>query len=264
MEKSLIIDSHCHYGPGDGFTGPWDTRADIDNYLKIAVDAGITNVALIPALARDYEIGNRCLVALISKHPDRFVGYVGINPGTNHSEFEKALSLFDQYPNLIGIKIHHYNGRITRRICEAAQRYKVIILWDNGNDPYAVELAASEYPRVNFIIPHLGSFGDDWRAQRACIDIICRLPNVYADTSGVRRYDLLQEACRLAGTKKLLFGSDGPWLNPALELEKIYQLRLSEPETQMILYASFLKLIEPRYRFANALNRRMVMARVSY
>lgn len=245
----MIIDSHCHYGPGDSFSGPWDTRADIDNYLKIAADAGVTNVALIPALAKNYEIGNRCIVSLISRHPQRFAGYLSVNPGNHHTEIDKALSLFNRYPNLIGIKVHLYNGRITRQICEAALRYNALILWDNGNDPYAVELAASEYPGVNFIIPHLGSFGDDWRAQRACIDIICRLRNVYADTSGVRRFDLLQEACWLAGTEKLLFGSDGPWLNPAVELEKIYQLRLSEPETKMILCANFLKLIKPRFSF---------------
>jgi predicted TIM-barrel fold metal-dependent hydrolase len=73
-----------------------------------------------------------------------------------------------------------------------------------------VELLAKEYPEVSFIIPHLGSFADDWRAQLALIDHLVRHPNVYAETSGVRRFDLLQEAVRRAGAQKFIFGSDGP------------------------------------------------------
>jgi predicted TIM-barrel fold metal-dependent hydrolase len=53
-----------------------------------------------------------------------------------------------------------------------------------------------------------------------------RLPNVYADTSGVRRFDFLVDAVRRAGPGKLLFGSDGPWLHPGLELEKVHLLGL--------------------------------------
>ena len=78
----------------------------------------------------------------------------------------------------------------------------------------SVELLATEYPDVAFIIPHLGSFADDWAAQLALVDHLARHPNVHADTSGVRRFDLLEEAVRRAGPSKLLFGSDGPWLHP--------------------------------------------------
>ena len=56
-----------------------------------------------------------------------------------------------------------------------------------------VELLATEYPDVNFIIPHLGSFADDWRAQLALIDHLVRHPNIYTDTAGVRRFDLFEQ-----------------------------------------------------------------------
>jgi predicted TIM-barrel fold metal-dependent hydrolase len=59
----------------------------------------------------------------------------------------------------------------------------------------------------------------------------------------VRRFDLLQQAVRRAGARKLLFGSDGPWLHPALELEKIRLLGLSEPEQRLVLGGNFLRLI---------------------
>ena len=87
--------------------------------------------------------------------------------------------------------------------------------------------ACHRVSRTSFIIPHLGSFADDWRAQLALIDHLVRHPNIYTDTSGVRRFDLLEQAVRRAGAAKVLFGSDGPWLHPGVELAKVRALGLA-------------------------------------
>jgi predicted TIM-barrel fold metal-dependent hydrolase len=108
-----------------------------------------------------------------------------------------------------------------------------------------VHLIASEYPDVTFIIPHLGSFADDWRAQKALIDPLVRLPNVYTDTSGIRRFDLLEEAIERASARKVLFGSDGPWLHPGVELGKVRALRLSGRDEHLVLGGNFLRLTGP-------------------
>ena len=79
-----------------------------------------------------------------------------------------------------------------------------------------VELAATEYPDVALFIPHLGSFADDWRAQLRS-STYWRATRIFTDTSGVRRFDLLEEALARAGPGKILFGSDGPWLHPGLD-----------------------------------------------
>jgi len=95
---------------------------------------------------------------------------------------------------------------------------------------------------VAFVIPHLGSFADDWRAQQTVIDLLARHPNVYADTSGVRRFDLLAEALRRAGPRKVLFGSDGPWLHPAVELSKVRVLGLLPYQEHLVLGGNWLRL----------------------
>ena len=53
----------------------------------------------------------------------------------------------------------------------------------------------------------------------------------------------LVQAVRRAGPHKLLFGSDGPWLHPGLELEKIRLLRLPAADQALILGGNFLRLI---------------------
>ncbi|HEX6676319.1 MAG TPA: amidohydrolase family protein, partial [Actinomycetes bacterium] len=95
-------------------------------------------------------------------------------------------------------------------------------------------------------IPHLGSFLDDWRAHERLVDQLARYPNLYADTSGVRRFDYLVRAVRRAGPGKLVFGSDGPWLHPALELGKVRLLGLPPAEEAMILGGNLLRLIGRR------------------
>ena len=107
----------------------------------------------------------------------------------------------------------------------------------------SVELFAAEYPDVAFIIPHLGSFADEWRAQRAFIDILARHPNVRTDTSGVRRFDLLAEAVRRAGPEKVIFGSDGPWLHPGVELAKVLALGSPTPALRLVLGGNVVRLL---------------------
>ena len=66
---------------------------------------------------------------------------------------------------------------------------------------------------------------------------------MYTDTSGVRRFDLLARAVERAGPHKVLFGSDGPWLHPRVELEKVRALGLRKDDAAMVLGNNFLRLI---------------------
>jgi predicted TIM-barrel fold metal-dependent hydrolase len=149
-----------------------------------------------------------------------------------------------------GIKVHRHDARITREICEVARAYALPILYDVMGEVAPVELLATEYRDVAFIIPHLGSFSDDWRAHLALIDLLARHPNVHADTSGVRRFDYLVQALRRAGPAKLLFGSDGPWLHPGLELAKIRALGLAAADEALVTGENLLRLIARTRRLA--------------
>ena len=118
-----------------------------------------------------------------------------------------------------------------------------------------METVARAYPDVAWIIPHLSSFGDDWKAQVAFVDQLARLPNVFTDTSGVRYFDLLVDAVRRAGPGKVLFGSDGPFLHPGVELAKVYALGLDPPARSLVLGGNLLRLVRPV--------RRRVLARAA-
>jgi len=58
----------------------------------------------------------------------------------------------------------------------------------------------------------------------------------------VQRFDYLEEAVARAGAHKVLFGSDGPWLHPGLELAKVHALHLEPRDAALVLGGNWLRL----------------------
>lgn len=242
----MIIDCHCHAGEGDGFHGPWDTSAPLERYRVRAARAGIGRTVLFSAFHSDYRRANRIVAAIMRRWPQRYFAFAFVHPRAPEREISAVLSEAMIEHGFHGIKVHAHDGTISRAVCDAAARFEVPILYDVMGDFGSVEMVARAYPTVNFIIPHLVSFADDWRAQRAFIDVLVRLPNVFTDTAGVRNFDLLAEAVQRAGARKVLFGSDGPWLHPGLELAKIRALQLDAAQERAISGENLLRLIGAR------------------
>jgi predicted TIM-barrel fold metal-dependent hydrolase len=240
----MIIDCHCHAGKGDGLTGPWDTAAPIEQYLRRAAKAGIDRTVLFAVFHSDYSIANRQVRRIVASRPDRFYGFAFVHPVRDRGHVHAMVKVAVEQYGFVGIKVHRYDARITREICEVARAFSLPVLYDVMGEVSICELLASEYPDVAFVIPHLGSFADDWRAQIAFIDYLARHPNIFTDTAGVRRFDLLEQAARRAGPKKILFGSDGPWLHPGVELAKVRALGLPPPDELLMLGGNLLRLIK--------------------
>ena len=238
----MIIDCHCHAGHGDGFTGPWDTRAALGNYLERAREAGIDRTVLFPAFHTDYGAANRVLGDYVAASRGRCHGFAFVHAARDRGRIRAMVDEAVERYGFVGIKVHRHDARITREVCDAARAHGLPVLYDVAGEVWACELLAQEYPEVDFIIPHLGSFADDWRAQLALIDHLARHPNIYADSSGVRYFDFLIQAVRRAGPEKLLFGSDGPWLHPGMELHKIRLMGLNAADEERVLGGNFLRL----------------------
>jgi predicted TIM-barrel fold metal-dependent hydrolase len=238
----MIIDAHCHAGKGDGLTGPWDTDASLPKYLRRARQAGITRTVLFPAFHSNYREANRVVARIVASAPDRFTGFAMVNGARDQGQIASIVSEAVRVHGFRGIKVHRHDARITREICDVARAFGLPVLYDVMGETSAVELLATEYPDVSFVIPHLGSFADDWRAHVAVVDQLVRYPNVYTDTSGIRRFDYIVDAIRRAGARKVIFGSDGPWLHPGLELAKIRLLGLSPADEADVLGGNFLRL----------------------
>jgi predicted TIM-barrel fold metal-dependent hydrolase len=180
----------------------------------------------------------------VARHPDRLIGFAGVHASRDAGRIFPMVERAVMEWGFRGVKVHGHDAPVTREVCEAVRAFHLPLLLDVVGRAYLVDLLAPQYRDVNFIIPHLGSFMDDWRAQQQIVDQLVRHPNVYADTAGVRRFDYLVQAIKRAGAHKLLFGSDGPWLHPAVELYKIRMLGLSPENEAMVLGRNTWQLVK--------------------
>ncbi|HEY9643063.1 MAG TPA: amidohydrolase family protein [Coleofasciculaceae cyanobacterium] len=240
----MIIDCHCHAGKGDLLTGPWDTDAPINLYLKRARAAGICKTVIFSPFHSNYRQANANTAQIVAQSPDRLLGFAFVHAHRDRGHIHALIAEAVTRWHFCGIKVHRLDAPLTREICEVAQAFRLPLLYDPVGQTDRIDLLAPQYPNVNFIIPHLGSFADDWRTHLRVVDQIARYPNVYTDTSGVRRFDYLEEAVKRGGAHKVLFGSDGPWLHPGVELHKIRLLGLSPHQEALILGRNLLRLIQ--------------------
>jgi predicted TIM-barrel fold metal-dependent hydrolase len=218
----VIIDGHCHAGPGgQRLSGPWDVSAALDRYLRRADRAGIGRTVLLPVFHTDYREANRVVGRMAARRPDRFWFFCMVHPVRDTGRVGSMVREAVETAGARGIKVHRHDAPISREICEVAAEWRLPILYD-------VMGAAS-------MVDHL-----------ALIDLLVRHPNVYADTSGVRRFDYLVEAVARAGAAKLIFGTDGPWLHPGLELAKIRLLGLPPEAEARVTGGTIARLTAPR------------------
>jgi predicted TIM-barrel fold metal-dependent hydrolase len=246
----MIIDCHCHAGKGDLLTAPWNTEAPLGAYLRRARAAGIDRTVVLAAFHSNYAAANAEVAGIVARHPDRLIGFAFVHARRDAGRILGMVRKAVRQWGFRGIKVHGHDALPTREVCDTARALRLPMLVDVFGKAHVVDLLASQYPDVNFIVPHLGSFAGDWRVHQRVVDQLVRYPNVYADTSGVQQFDYLAQAVRRAGAHKVLFGSDGPWLHPGLELYKVRLLRLPPREEALILGGNAARLIRlaPRPR----------------
>src|SRR5690606_22383967 len=126
----MIIDCHCHAGKGDGLTGPWDTAAPLENYLHWADAAGIERTVLFPAFHSDYAVANREVGRIVAHRPDRFYGFDFVHAARDRGRVQHLVQEAVERFGFVGIKVHRYNARISREICEVARHFALPVLYD--------------------------------------------------------------------------------------------------------------------------------------
>jgi predicted TIM-barrel fold metal-dependent hydrolase len=124
------------------------------------------------------------------------------------------------------------------------------------SNPLEVHKLASEFPEVNFIIPHFGA--GLWRETLMAADLC---PNIYLDTSSSNKWTkyeatetdlstVFERTISVVGTKRSLFGSDSSffprgWNGSVLEsqIEAMAGLSLTADQFEDILGGNMRRLL---------------------
>ncbi|OHD15484.1 MAG: hypothetical protein A2086_14825 [Spirochaetes bacterium GWD1_27_9] len=220
----MIIDSHVHIGNTVFFETPEDIL--IKSMKKYKIDFGIVSSLdgceydpdlniIDPKVSKSqYEVSLQTL-QFVKKYPDMFKGLIWIKPDTE--SFTKDLENFmlSNKDYICGFKTHPYHSKLAitdkkyAKYLEFADKHNLPFEIHTAKDIYSksefVYEVAKDYKNINFIMVHL----DLWTDNSNAINLLPKLPNLYGDTTWVSTESVLK-AIKIAGSNKILFGSDSP------------------------------------------------------
>jgi uncharacterized protein len=240
LDDYLIIDCHNHIGCWAPFYVPEGGTAE--SMLGSMNNLGIDKVFVTAhaAIGPDYRFGNDIVIDAVTKYPDRFMGYVTINPNYPEdidNEFKRCFAVegmrgIKLHPSMHGCSIDYKNNR---RAFEVANEKKFPILihvWGRG-DVAIIDRLAAQYPAAQFIMGHSGA---DQKAMEDAVLVSNRRSNTYLDLAVSFAFQgNVEWFVKEAGAKKVLFGSDMPFYDPRHTFGRVALADISDEEKRDIL-----------------------------
>ena len=97
------------------------------------------------------------------------------------------------------------------------------------------------YPEVRIVMLHMGHAHGVY--IQAAINTAKRYDNIILETSGVSMHSKIKEAVEKVGEERVVFGSDYPFHDYSVELQKVEVAGLTERQKELVLYANAKKLL---------------------
>jgi uncharacterized protein len=246
-----VIDAHGHVGTHVDFPS---YKADPASMVAVMDHLNIERLAVTSTLAcyNDCPRGNEEVDALLKAFPDRFYGYITVNPNPpGEALVELRRWAHFHTPPLIKLHpgLHRYpvNGRNYAPIWDYANQTQAIVLvhtWDSDPNcgPLMFPTIAKAHPRARILLGHSGV---TWRGYHQAMDAAAEAQNLYLELCGSQNHRLvLERAVERLGAERILFGSDLPYLEASMTLARVLTSRISGEAKEQILRTNFLRLIE--------------------
>ncbi len=186
------------------------------------------------------EISNDDVAAYVREHPDKLIGFAGIDP-TRPKEALVDLQRTRDELGMRGLAIapaaqdFHPSHSTAHRLYEVASELEMPVLFHPGVDfgartkleyarPVLLDEVAREHPDLKIIIAHMGY---PWVQET--IVMLGKHANVYSDISWLlhqpwQAYLALSSAHQYGVIDKLLFGSGFPFTSAAHTMEALYSI----------------------------------------
>jgi predicted TIM-barrel fold metal-dependent hydrolase len=255
-DRTVRVDIHCHIYPteiasravdavGRFYSIPMACRGTVEELLCLQKQADL-NYSLIHSVALRPEhvtTINDFIAEQCRMHPS-FIGFATMHPDFEDKagEIERALSL-----GLTGFKMHPDSQAV------------------NIDDDRLLEFFALLEGRLPLML-HTGDYRHDYSHPRRAKRVLQEFPNLVVNCAhfgGWSLYDLAieyledehcfmdlstaavylgprrtTEIIRHYGADRILFGSDYPMWNPAVEMERFFLNDLSSAEQEQVLWRS--------------------------
>jgi predicted TIM-barrel fold metal-dependent hydrolase len=242
----MIIDSHAHVD----LVEAWGWIDPPESMLELMDEAEVDQAIIMTyrdAICPD-DPATLYIQDVVKKYPERFIGYVRINPNA-----PGAIEALDQAIGdykMKGLKLHPVSyvgfpyGEPTLRLMRRAAQYNAPVLFHTGDEalalPEQVAEAARLVPEAKVIMAHLGGY----HHHEAVLEIADTLPNVLVDTSATPYPWMITRAVDAFGVERVLYASDGPGCPPILEVEKVRLSGLTPAEQELVFAGNIQRILD--------------------
>ncbi len=256
IQKYRIIDAHLHMGHLANLNFPGGSDDDIiELFKKYRIEKAIfSHHGALSTVTFGIEKTKECL----EKYGDFLNAYLVFNPNFADESLD-AIKEYSPNKNIVGVKIHPswhscypYDEKYDA-FWEYANKNKIVVLTHSWNpnvankaqrfsDPFFFGPILEKYPDIKLILAHAGGRGE---YHYKVIDLIIKYENMYVDFAGdIFVPGLVEEYVRRAGSKKLLFGTDMPWIDLRYYLTNIDHAEISDSEKADIFGLNAIRLFD--------------------
>ena len=254
------IDAHAHVGFKEGDEDKQIEIADRLGIQKLCISRPITNYSgTEPEDPEQVRKNNDIVLKAVRKYPDRYIGFMTLNPVYTKESLEEIKRCIDQgivgYKGYTQVKI---SDPLYYPIIEKFIDKKMVMLmhafvqigvggyrmkYDKGQSaknttiPEDMVEIAKRYPEGIFQYAHIGG-GGDW--EYAC-KTFRDFPNIYVDTSGSNNEEyMINYAIEILSIDRLFFGCDGSHYQG---VGKIMAANISESDRKKIFFDNYNEIL---------------------
>jgi predicted TIM-barrel fold metal-dependent hydrolase len=236
LAGEVVIDAHMHIEKFYNFLIP---RSEAEFLIASAQRIGIRKMygSSIVALRSDAELGNRNALAFHAQYPHMFFPYLVFKP--NYPDDAKHTIALAETEKINRFKIHDdgndilYDDKRYFPLYDHANMIGGIILahtWGKKNVTPLMKIA-KQFPRVKILLGHSGVIEEEIYAQA-----VSECDNMYLETcSSFAWYGLMERLVAMAGSERVLFGTDMPFLSPDQQIGRVLFARITDEDKRKIL-----------------------------
>lgn len=243
-----ILDAHAHVGPYNRFFSADPSRAAMVRVMdRCGVTAAIVSSLL--AVELDTAAGNEETASVCAAYPDRFAGYLVINPWQDPAG---QIDRWHDHPAFVGVKLHPdlheypLDGPRYAPVWEFAERTaRPVLAHTWAGSPYDdldhIDRVAASHPDVWLLAGHAGVAPGSF--DRA-VAVARRHPRVLLELCGSYVHGRhIAEMVRSLGAEQVVFGSDFPFIDLRMSLGRVVFAELSDDDRAAVLGGTMMRML---------------------
>ena len=241
----MIIDFHTHLGRGEPDADELQRDILPEQLIQVMDEAGVDRAVCFPVTYTNYRWAIGEIAEAVRAYPNRLIGFARVGDTEDAHEILRWAVL---EMGMRGLKLHHGCDHINptspnlHRVMVQAEELAIPVIFDCFAERARLVIPLAERYGCPIVLGHMGGL---WNVAwiDACIEAARRHQHIFLETSSVLLFGKIEKAVAEVGSRRILFGTDGPPIHPKPEIEKIRCLHISAEAKADILGRNAARLL---------------------